>query len=84
MTLWGIGLTLVLFAFAGVVVDGWRAFTVRQDLAGMADAAAAAGATALDEDAYRSAGVVVLEPGVAQARAAEYLSRQEGFEARSR
>ncbi len=80
VTLWGIGLTLVLFGFAGVVVDAWRAFAVRQDLAGMADSAAAAGATALDEDAYRASGAVVLDPGVAQSRAAEYLGRQEGFE----
>ncbi len=80
VTLWGIGLTLVLFGFAGVVVDAWRAFAVRQDLAGMADSAAAAGATALDEDAYRATGAVVLDPDVAQTRAAEYLGRQEGFE----
>ena len=78
VTLWGIGLTLVLFGFAGVVVDAWRAFAVRQDLAGMADSAAAAGATALDEDAYRATGAVVLDPDMAQSRAAEYLGRQEG------
>jgi Flp pilus assembly protein TadG len=70
----------VLFGFAGVVVDAWRAFAVRQDLAGMADSAAAAGATALDEDAYRATGAVVLDPDMAQTRAAEYLGRQEGFD----
>ncbi|MCP4236978.1 MAG: hypothetical protein GY770_25920 [Aestuariibacter sp.] len=48
-TIWGLALVLVLFAVAGFSVDLWRAFDARRELAGHADAAAAAGASALNE-----------------------------------
>ncbi len=80
VTLWGIGLALVLLGFGGVVVDGWRAFAERQDVAGMADAAAIAGATAIDEAKFRATGDAQLDPVLAEARAGEYLLRQDNFD----
>lgn len=79
VTIWGIGLTLVIGAFAGLVIDTWRVFAERQDLAGMADAAAIAGATAVDLDHLNLTGEVVLDAGLAEQRALEYLERQNGW-----
>jgi len=81
VTIWGIGLTLVIAAFAGIVIDTWRVFAVRQDLSGMADAAAIAGATAIDIDYLNETGEVILDGPKAEARALEYLQRQDGWSA---
>ena len=61
VTIWGIGLVALLFAFAGLAVDTWRVFTERQALAGLADSAAIAGANGIDEDEFRAYGLVVLD-----------------------
>ena len=79
VTIWGIGLTLVIAAFAGVVIDTWRVFAERQDLAGMADAAAVAGATAIDLEHLNNTGEVILDPALAEERALTYLEHQDGW-----
>jgi hypothetical protein len=79
ITIWGIGLTLVIALFAGLVIDTWRVFAIRQDLAGMADAAAIAGATAVDINHLSDTGEVVLAGAVAELRALEYLEYQDGW-----
>ena len=79
VTIWGIGLTLVIAAFAGVVIDTWRVFAERQDLAGMADSASIAGATAVDIPHLNETGEVLLDQDLAEDRAAEYLVNQDGW-----
>ncbi len=79
MTIWGIGLTLIIAAFAGIVIDTWRVFAERQDLAGMADSAVIAGATAVDIDHLNQTGEVVLDGDSAEERALEYLAHQDGW-----
>jgi hypothetical protein len=74
VTIWAMGLVLVLFGFAGVAVDTWRVFAERQALAGLADSASVAGATAVDVDLFRSTGEVALNEPAAQARALAYLN----------
>jgi hypothetical protein len=81
VTIWGVGLTLMLALFAGLVIDVWRVFAERQDLSGMADSAAIAGATAVDIAHLNETGEVVLDPDLAEARAAEYLLHQDGWSA---
>jgi Flp pilus assembly protein TadG len=76
VTLWLLGLCLLLFALGGISVDLWRAFSARRSLSNAADAAALAGASAIDEDAYRIAGVVQLDPALAEARARASALRQ--------
>ena len=49
-----VGIVLVGLAFAGLAVDGTRLFTARRDLHNIADSAALAGASALDEAQFRS------------------------------
>lgn len=79
VTIWGIGLTLVIAAFAGLVIDTWRVFAERQDLSGMADAAAIAAATAIDLDHLNSTGEVILDETLAVDRALTYLLSQDGW-----
>jgi Flp pilus assembly protein TadG len=76
VTLWLLGLCLMLFALGGISVDLWRGFSARRSLANAADAAALAGASAIDEDAYRASGVVELDPARAEARARAHVARQ--------
>jgi Flp pilus assembly protein TadG len=76
VTLWLLGVCLVLFALGGISLDLWRAFSERRSLAATADAAALAGASAIDETAYRTSGVVVLVPALAESRARAHVARQ--------
>ncbi|MCP4966574.1 MAG: hypothetical protein GY926_15270 [bacterium] len=79
VTIWGIGLTLLIAAFAGVVIDTWRVFAERQDLSGMADSAAIAAVTAIDIGHLNETGEVRLDEATAEERAAVYLTNQDGW-----
>ena len=68
ITLWALGMSLLLFAVGFLALDLWSGFAARQQAAAIADSAAIAGATALDEAAWRS-GSLELVPSAAQARA---------------
>jgi uncharacterized membrane protein len=70
-----IGVLVLAVAFAGVAVDGARMFTARRDLSAVADSAALAGASAIDEQTYRaSRGTELrLDPDRARAAAAAIL-----------
>ncbi len=76
ITLWLLGLCLLLFALGGISLDLWRGFSARRSMASAADAAALAGASAIDEDAYRRSGVVQLDPALAESRARTHVARQ--------
>ena len=76
ITLWLLGLCLMLFALGGISVDLWRSFSARRALGAGADAAALAGASAIDERRYRAAGVITLVPAVAEDRARTSLQQQ--------
>jgi Flp pilus assembly protein TadG len=71
-----LGLCLMLLLLGGISLDLWRAFSDRRSLAGAADAAAVAGASALDESAYRHGSVVRLVPADAERRARASLADQ--------
>ncbi|MET0420359.1 MAG: pilus assembly protein TadG-related protein [Acidimicrobiia bacterium] len=76
ITLWLLGCCVMLFAVGGISVDLWRSFSARRALAAAADAAALRGASAIDEDRYRSSAAVELVPGLAEARARASLRGQ--------
>ncbi len=76
VTLWILGLALLVLPLGGLGVDLGRAASVRRALAATADAAALAGAGALDEAAYRASGAVVLDPVAAAARARASVAAQ--------
>ena len=67
LTIWLLGLCLILLVLGGVSLDLWRAFSDRQALAGVADAGALAGAAGLDVDALRQGGVLI-DPAEAKRR----------------
>ena len=67
-TLWVLATCLALLALGGVGLDLWRAVGERQTVAGIAEAAAAAGANALDEAALRQ-GQARPDPALATAAA---------------
>jgi hypothetical protein len=71
-----LGLCLMLFAVGGISVDLWRSFSSRRALASGADAAALAGASAIDESRYRGSGELALVPAIAEYRARASLARQ--------
>jgi Flp pilus assembly protein TadG len=70
---------LALALIAGLVIDGGAAFEARREAANLADGAARAGAGELDEAAFRSAGVVALDPLRARATAAAWLAPEAGL-----
>jgi Flp pilus assembly protein TadG len=76
ITLWTLGLCLLVFLLGGISLDLWRAFSERRSLAATADAAAVAGASALDVASYRAANTVRLDPAAAERRARESLAAQ--------
>ena len=77
VTLWVLGLCLMMLFMGGIPLDLWRAFSERRALAGMVDAAAVAGASGIDASAFRSTGSVRLDPDASQALAWESLHGQE-------
>ncbi len=76
ITLWLLGLALMLMPLGGLALDLSRSFSERRALAAAADAAALAGAGAIDEARYRADGVVMLDPAAAEARARRSLDTQ--------
>jgi Flp pilus assembly protein TadG len=62
ITLWCLGLCLLILSIGAVTIDVWRAFSARRALASTADAAAQAGANGIDIAYYGETGVVRLDP----------------------
>ncbi len=63
-----------LFAFAGLVLDGGLTLAAQVQAIDEAQAAARAGAQALDTTTYRATGTVVVDPAAAIAAADAYLA----------
>lgn len=74
IVLWVLGLCVLLLAVGGIAVDLWRAADERRAIAALADAAAHAGASGIDEAAYRASGAVVLDPPRSEALAGGALA----------
>jgi uncharacterized membrane protein len=78
VTILVLGLAMLLFAVAGVAVDGTRAFLLRRTLQNAADASALAGAGEVDVETYfETAGQrVALDPTAARRTALDWLERR--------
>jgi Tfp pilus assembly protein PilX len=74
ITLWVLGLVLLVLGLGAVTVDLWRVLGERSALVALADSAAIAAASALDEQALRSGEGIVVDVAVARARAAAVLA----------
>ena len=70
-----VGVLLLGLLFVGFAVDGARLFTARRDLQNVADSAALAGASSIDERVFRRTGGadVRLDPNAARQAVAEVL-----------
>jgi hypothetical protein len=62
VTLWVLGLSLAMLMLGGIALDLWRGLAVRREVAAVADAAAVAAASGIDEAAWRSFGVLRIHP----------------------
>lgn len=69
VTIWMLGLSFALLAFGGLALDFWRGLALQRELAAVADSAAIAAASGIDEEHYRNTGEVVLRPDRARALA---------------
>lgn len=74
--LWLLGLCVMLLFLGGLSLDLWRAFSERRALAGMADAAAIAGANGIDEQHWRASSAPELDPALAEQLAWAHLAAQ--------
>ncbi len=61
VTLWVLGLSMALLFFGGLGLDYWRGLMLQRELAAVADSAAVAGASGIDEAIYRASGELVLQ-----------------------
>ena len=76
VTVWTLGMVLVVLFLAAISFDLWSGFSTRRQYAGAADQAAQAGANALDETLFRSNGQRKLDPQRAKVLAADNLAAQ--------
>ena len=77
ITLWALGLAVMVLFLCGIALDLWRAFKVRQDLAAMADSAANAGASRIDGRVYRNSGVLLIDEDAAREAVNANLDSQQ-------
>lgn len=75
--IWLVGLTTLLLLFGGLAVDFWRALALQRELAAVADSAALAAASGIDEALYRETGEVVLDSTRAEALGRASIAGQE-------
>jgi len=77
VTLWMLGLSLLLLLFGGTVIDFWRALALQRELAAIADSASVAAAAGIDEEHYRLTGEVLIEPSRAAGLGSAYVASQD-------
>jgi Flp pilus assembly protein TadG len=77
MTIWMLGLSVLLLLVGGLAIDFWRALALQRELSAVADSAAIAAASGIDEVRYRESGEVVLDPARARALGVASITGQE-------
>ncbi len=77
VTIWMLGLSLLLLLFGGLVIDFWRALALQRELAAIADSASVAAASGIDEEHYRMTGEVVIDPARATGLGSAYAVSQD-------
>jgi len=73
-TIFVLAMSLVLMLCAGLVIDGGMGINARMRVADDAEQAARAGANAVDVDVLRGGGDLVIDPGLAQTFARDFLA----------
>ncbi len=76
VTVWTLGMVLVVMFLGAISFDLWSGFSTRRQFAGAVDQAAQAGANALDEPLFRATGQRKLDPQRAKLLAEDNLAAQ--------
>jgi Flp pilus assembly protein TadG len=77
VTLWTLGLSVLLLLFGGLMVDFWQALALQRELAAIADSASIAAASGIDEEHYRATGEVMIDPARATGLGTAYVGSQD-------
>jgi hypothetical protein len=77
ITLWMVGMMLVVLVVGGIAVDLWRALAMHRLVAAVVDSAAVAAGSGIDETLWRSAGSLALDPARVDERVALAVSAQD-------
>lgn len=77
VTIWMLGLSVLLLLFGGLAIDFWRALALQRELAAVADSAAVAAASGIDEEHYRATGEVILDATRAQVLGTASMTAQD-------
>ncbi len=77
VTIWMLGLSVLLLLFGGLALDFWRGLALQRELAAVADSAAIAAASGIDEEYYRATGEVILDATRSRALALISVAAQD-------
>jgi hypothetical protein len=72
-----LGLSVLLLLFGGLALDFWRGLALQRELAAVADSAAIAAASGIDEAYYRTTGEVILDATRSRALALTSVAGQD-------
>lgn len=61
ITLWMVGMVMVVFAVGGIAIDLWRGVAAHRNVASVVDSAAVAAGSGIDEERWRLDGVLILD-----------------------
>lgn len=76
ITFWMVGMVMVVFLVGGIAIDLWRGLAAHRRVAAVVDAAAIAAGSGIDEEAWRSEGVLRLDSGRVNERVAMSVGAQ--------
>ena len=77
ITLWMLGLSLLLLLFGGLALDFWRVEALQRELAAIADSASVAAGSGIDEEHYRTTGEVLIDADRASDLGTSYVASQD-------
>ena len=77
VTIWVLGLAMAVLTVGVLAVDLWDLAAHRRELAVIADSAAVAGASAIDEARWRAGEGLVLDPGLVERRVRAVLDAHQ-------
>jgi hypothetical protein len=61
ITLWMVGMVMIVFAVGGIAIDLWRGVAAHRHVASVVDSAAVAAGSGIDEQRWRVDGVLILD-----------------------
>ncbi|MGH8912308.1 MAG: pilus assembly protein TadG-related protein [Acidimicrobiia bacterium] len=77
ITLWMVGMVMVVFVVGGIAIDLWRGLAAHRQVAAVVDSAAVAAGSGIDEIAWRDQGLLRLDAGHVDERVAVSVSAQD-------